>query len=43
VYASNYNRFRDDKLEDLARMYDLFARMPHTLDELRTAMCEVRA
>ena len=22
-------------------MYDLFARVPHTLDELRSAMCEV--
>jgi cullin 3 len=29
---------RDDKLEDLRRMYDLFSGVPHTLDELRNAM-----
>ncbi|CAN0400954.1 unnamed protein product, partial [Ectocarpus fasciculatus] len=32
--------FRDDKIEDLRRMYDLFSRVPVTLDELRRSMCE---
>jgi len=32
--------FRDDKVEDLKRMYGLFARVPATLDELRGAMSE---
>eukprot|EP00903_Cladosiphon_okamuranus_P018135 g16689.t1 len=32
--------FRDDKIEDLRRMYDLFSRVPMTLDELRRSMCE---
>ena len=31
---------RDDKLEDLRRMYRLFARVPATLDGLRTAIAE---
>ncbi len=31
---------RDDKVEDLKRMYHLFARVPSTLEELRGAMSE---
>lgn len=35
---------RDDKLADLKRMYQLFQRVPPTLDGLRAAMAEfVRA
>ncbi len=35
---------RDDKLEDLRRMYALFSRVPPTLDGVRLAMAEfVRA
>ena len=35
---------RDDKLDDLRRMYALFARVPPTLEGLRGAMAEfVRA
>ncbi|CAM9725172.1 unnamed protein product [Ectocarpus sp. 12 AP-2014] len=32
--------FRDDKIEDLRRMYDLFSRVPITLEDLRRSMCE---
>lgn len=28
------------QIEDLRRMYDLFSRVPMTLDELRRSMCE---
>ena len=30
--------FKDDKVEDLTRMYSLFSRVPKTLDEVRKAM-----
>lgn len=32
--------FSEMKIEDLRRMYDLFSRVPTTLDELRRSMCE---
>lgn len=32
--------FRDNKVEDLKRMYELFVRVPATLEELRGAMSE---
>ncbi|CAM9805306.1 unnamed protein product [Choristocarpus tenellus] len=32
--------FRDDKVDDLRRMYDLFSRVPSTLEELRGSMCD---
>ncbi|CAM9533464.1 unnamed protein product [Chrysoparadoxa australica] len=31
---------KDDKLEDLGRMYSLFSRVPHTLNDLRGAICD---
>ena len=31
---------RDERIDDLRRMYDLFTRVPHTLECLREAVCE---
>lgn len=31
---------KDEKIEDLSRMYNLFSRRPNTLTDLRSAMCE---